>query len=710
MRSSTFAGSSGTSGATISSPAALRSMSASSSSRYSSWYFSGSNVVDSELTSWRAISISRSVGSRRGLGDRALTIGREHLVGVAHRLEHEHAVDGADRDERLLRAHHEPPDRDLALLLHHVGEQAVGLRRFLVGHEEVGVLEVDGVDVDEVDEVLDLDLAARLRRQRRELVGLDDHVAARLELVALHDLVEGHLFAGLLRHALLAHPGARLRLQLVEADVERLRGRHQPHGHGDEAEAHGSGPDRLGHCSTPSCPPCLRCSAAPALSPPPAGSQYLRRSWRLGERLRDRATASVTHVEIDGRRLRLTNLDKVLYPATGFTKGQVVDYYARIGPVMLPHLARRPATMVRLPDGIDGERFFEKRCPGHRPEWLATVPLDADSATQACCIEELAVARVDGEPRGAGAPHPPGDGRRSVEADRDGVRPRPGRARRRHRLRACRARAARHARPARAARRRRRRRARRDSTCRCRCARRPTPSTTKAFALALGQLLEKGDPQHVTVNMAKEQRPNRVFVDWSQNDRHKTTVCVYSLRATPTPGVSTPLTWDEVAAIADGDESLARHSPPTCSRASTSTATSTPTASPATRSSPTWAEPRSPSDHVQRGSRCSHGPGRTRLAPRSGWFTWRSEIERGVAWPSCHLGTVTFLFTDLEVSTRLWEQHHEAMVDARARYFEIVDGAVARSGGVVFSHAGDGVHGCVQLRAECAAGWRRCVS
>ena len=86
-------------------------------------------------------------------------------------------------------------------------------------------------------------------------------------------------------------------------------------------------------------------------------------------------------------------------------------------------------------------------------------------------------------------------------------------------------------------------------------------ASTKSFALALGSLLEQRDPERVTVTMAKEQRPNKVFVDWSQNDRHKTTVCAYSLRATDVPGVSTPLGWDEVELIADGDAALARFSP-----------------------------------------------------------------------------------------------------------------------------------------------------
>jgi len=75
-----------------------------------------------------------------------------------------------------------------------------------------------------------------------------------------------------------------------------------------------------------------------------------------------------------------------------------------------------------------------------------------------------------------------------------------------------------------------------------------------AFALALGRILESRDPEHVTVNMARDRRPGRVFVDWSQNDRHKTTVCAYSLRATTLPQVSTPLTWDEVAAAGDSDD------------------------------------------------------------------------------------------------------------------------------------------------------------
>jgi bifunctional non-homologous end joining protein LigD len=262
---------------------------------------------------------------------------------------------------------------------------------------------------------------------------------------------------------------------------------------------------------------------------------------------------AATHVEVEGRRLRLTNLDKVLYPATGFTKGQVIDYYARIGPTMLPHLHGRPVTMVRLPDGITGERFFEKRCPGHRPQWLDTVPLDADSDIAACSLESvpalvwtanLAALELHTPQARAADPWRPS----AIVFDLD---PGPG-------------------------------------TDLGDCARvalalhelleqlglravaktsgakglhlsvgiRPSvdAETTKGFALALGKVLESRDPERVTVTMAKEQRGGRVFVDWSQNDRHKTTVCAYSLRATDVPGVSTPLSWGELDDLAAGSD------------------------------------------------------------------------------------------------------------------------------------------------------------
>ena len=255
---------------------------------------------------------------------------------------------------------------------------------------------------------------------------------------------------------------------------------------------------------------------------------------------------AATRVEIGGRQLRLSNLDKVLYPAVGFTKGQVIDYHARIAPVLLPHLEGRPLTMVRLPDGIDGERFFEKRCPGHRPDWLRTVPLDADSATQACAIDDLPglvwvanlaalelhvpQARADDALRPTAMvfdldPGAPADVRDCARVALD--------------LRDALDQLGLHAVVKTSG----------SKGLHVSVGLRPSvdAEATKGFALALGRILESRDPERVTVNMAREQRPGRVFVDWSQNDRHKTTVCAYSLRAAPRPLVSTPLLWDEVA-------------------------------------------------------------------------------------------------------------------------------------------------------------------
>jgi bifunctional non-homologous end joining protein LigD len=267
----------------------------------------------------------------------------------------------------------------------------------------------------------------------------------------------------------------------------------------------------------------------------------------------DASTAA--EVVVGGRRLRLTNLDKVLYPTTGFTKGQVVDYYARIAPLMLAHLEDRPVTMLRLPDGIDGERFFEKRCPGHRPAWLDTVPLDADSAVAACCLADVAglvwtanLAALElhtPQARAADPWHPtavvfdldPGPRAGLVDCARVALELQDLLAQ--LGLSAV---------------------AKTSGSKGLHLAIGIRPSvdaeTTKAFALALGRMLESRDPERVTVTMARDQRTGRVFVDWSQNDRHKTTVCAYSLRATETPGVSAPVSWEELATVVDtGDAS-----------------------------------------------------------------------------------------------------------------------------------------------------------
>jgi bifunctional non-homologous end joining protein LigD len=91
-------------------------------------------------------------------------------------------------------------------------------------------------------------------------------------------------------------------------------------------------------------------------------------------------------VEVEGHRLSLSNLDKVMYPATGFTKGQLIDYYTRIAPVLLPHLHDRPLTLKRYPNGVDGQYFYEKQCPSHRPEWVRSEPVELSSKTIHFCI------------------------------------------------------------------------------------------------------------------------------------------------------------------------------------------------------------------------------------------------------------------------------------------------------------------------------------
>jgi bifunctional non-homologous end joining protein LigD len=265
----------------------------------------------------------------------------------------------------------------------------------------------------------------------------------------------------------------------------------------------------------------------------------------------------VTHVQVGERTLSLSNLDKVLYPATGFTKGQVIDYYARIAPILLPHLAGRALTFKRFPNGVDKPGFFEKRCPKHRPDWVpvATGPGDRDGPIGYCVLDEPA-ALVWAANLAALELHAPMaladdlDSPRTVVFDLDPGAPAAMRE----------------------------------------CAQvalsihalleqiglQTWPKTSgskglqvyvpvngplthedaSSFALAVGQVLEKQDPKRVLTSMAKVERKNKVFVDWSQNNRHKTTIAPYSLRARERPTVSTPVSWDEVAAAAAGGAEL----------------------------------------------------------------------------------------------------------------------------------------------------------
>ena len=260
-----------------------------------------------------------------------------------------------------------------------------------------------------------------------------------------------------------------------------------------------------------------------------------------------------TTVEVEGRRLTLSNLDKVLYPDTGTTKAEVIDYYARIAPVMVPHLADRGVTLRRFPDGVEGNSFFEKRCPGHRPQWIDTVlgPGDRNGDIGYCCLDS-APALVWAANMAALEIHAP-MARRDIETptmcvfDLD---PGPGTSIAecadvgldiRHVL---------------------------DGLGLAGFAKTSgskgmqvyvplnTPHTHKeasGFALWVAQLLERAHPDGVVSNMKKSLRKGKVLVDWSQNSRHKTTIAVYSLRARPRPTVSTPVTWDEVEAAAGGE-------------------------------------------------------------------------------------------------------------------------------------------------------------
>ena len=265
-------------------------------------------------------------------------------------------------------------------------------------------------------------------------------------------------------------------------------------------------------------------------------------------------------VEIAGRTLTLTNLDKVLYPATddgypGFTKAEVIDYYARIAPVMLPHLAGRALTFHRFPNGSDQPGFFEKNCPKHRPDWVPVSPGPGSPSPMSCRVEEAAALVWAGnqaalEIHGPMALADDLDLPRAVVFDLDPGAP------------AAMAECAQAALAIREV---------LDSV-----GLRGWPKTSGSkgmqlyvpvngplthdlagsFALAVGQLLEKQRPELVLTVMTKAKRTGKVFIDWSQNNRHKTTIAPYSLRARPRPTVSTPLSWAEVEDAAEGMTAL----------------------------------------------------------------------------------------------------------------------------------------------------------
>jgi bifunctional non-homologous end joining protein LigD len=262
-------------------------------------------------------------------------------------------------------------------------------------------------------------------------------------------------------------------------------------------------------------------------------------------------------VSIDGRDLELSNLDKVMYPAVGFTKGEVIDYYTRVAPVILPHLAGRAVTRIRFPNGVDGAHFFEKNKPGGTPDWvhLETLPVPGSTKSR----ETIDFIVVDDLPTlvwlanlAAIELHTPqwriGEDPDLLVVDLDPGAPAG--------LKECSAVAV----------------LMRDRLAEDGITAYPKTSGKKgmqlscpisgtqeaevvsAYAKRIAEEMAKMVPGSITAKMAKAVRPGKVFIDWSQNAAAKTTVTPYSLRAQQTPTASTPLSWAEVEAVATGAE------------------------------------------------------------------------------------------------------------------------------------------------------------
>jgi bifunctional non-homologous end joining protein LigD len=253
-------------------------------------------------------------------------------------------------------------------------------------------------------------------------------------------------------------------------------------------------------------------------------------------------------IEVQGKQLKLSNLEKVLYPAVGFTKKDVIDYYVRIAPAIIPHLAGRALTRKRYPDGVEGEPFFEKNAPMHRPDWVKTVPIWSDRNRRTvhyvladdmatlvwlanlAALElhpSLSLAKDITGPTEMVFDLDPGPPANIVQCCQVGLW-----------LREIFEHFSLQSFP-------------KTSGSKGLQIYVPlnTPVTyevTKLFSHALAQLLEHDHRDQVVSEMKKQVRTGKVFVDWSQNDEHKTTIGVYSLRAREHPTVSTPVTWEEV--------------------------------------------------------------------------------------------------------------------------------------------------------------------
>ena len=256
--------------------------------------------------------------------------------------------------------------------------------------------------------------------------------------------------------------------------------------------------------------------------------------------------------EVAGRSLSLSNLEKDLYPSYGFTKAQILEYYRRIAPFILPHLKGRALTLKRYPDGVEKEFFFEKRCPSHRPSWVKTaeIPQDDGERMTVCLVNDLntliwvgnlaslelhvPLARADSPetPDAVVFDLDPGDQAGILDCARVAL-------------------------------------IIRDLLSELRLTgyaktsgqkglhvfvplnrKESTFADTKRFSKAVAEVLQRNYPEMVTAKMAKEERKKKVFINWSQNDAAKTMICVYSLRAREKPFVSFPLAWKELEDLA----------------------------------------------------------------------------------------------------------------------------------------------------------------
>ncbi len=269
--------------------------------------------------------------------------------------------------------------------------------------------------------------------------------------------------------------------------------------------------------------------------------------------------ATSRQVEVDGRELKLTNLDKVLYPKAGFTKGEVVDYYAKVAPVMVPHLSGRAVTLRRFPEGVDDldAAFFEKRCPKHRPEWVKTTRVKAGPnagyidfcvcdglptlvwMAQLAAIElhpSLSLGKKHEQPTVLAFDLDPGPPAGILDCSRVALRLREllGQV---------------------------------ELECFAKTSgskgmqlyvplnTKTSYEETRPFAQAIAQTIAKQTPDEVLAKMGKKtDRRGKVFIDWYQNNERKTTIAVYSLRARERPTASTPLAWGEIESALERDD------------------------------------------------------------------------------------------------------------------------------------------------------------